>query len=756
MNIMYKRLLLSYTFIVFIWPAISLADEPILPKNDPSPQLGQALTAPKTIPTDLAHKQRYQLRVPATNTGNWSIDANNRQQVRAFYNSVYLASLNTPINWTGNHSSCTAGITSSEFKDAVLARINYFRAMAGVPSTITFDSTLSAKAQQAALMMSANNALSHHPPNTWNCYTAEGNEAAGSSNLSIGHNAWNAVAGQMRDNGSNNAAVGHRRWLLLPQTQSMGTGDVPAVGSYREANAVWIIDDHYFDTPPDVRDSFIAWPTKGFNPYPIVPIRWSLTYPNADFSNATVTVTEEGNTVPVSIDSRQEGPSASVVWRINHMSADSDWPQPTTDTHYQVSINNVSINGSTASFNYPVTVIDPQTALAAESVATINGDASPSAGISANYDIIPTSLAENHEVIIAEVVTNNAYYNADNGNTINDLTDASYTSIYSGNGDNGTAVYRLAPATLSESIEFPLQFIPTANSRLEFDSKLGFATEEQTAAIQISTDNGSSWKDLYTKTGTGSLTESNFSSHSLSLSDYTNQFVKFRAVYRHTGYRYTGTDANVSFLVDNLHLTNAKKVDTSSTQNIDSANRFSFTPTDNKQYALAARAIPWTGYSGLDWGPIFDITPDSSNTGNEPPSVETRFSEGNSNHVKHFLLQLSKPLGVDASVQYRTEDIDAKSGEDYKFVAGEATIRAGETYTLIGVEIIADQEPESDESFRLIIDNPTGATFPNNVTELSVIRTIEDDDSSVTRAKNNHQRRAYRKSFTPAQGLNLQ
>jgi hypothetical protein len=83
----------------------------------------------------------YAERVPASNTGGWTIDTANRQLARAFYNSVYMASLNTPIGWTGNHNSCNAGTTSSDFKDAVVARINYFRAMAGVPANITLNST---------------------------------------------------------------------------------------------------------------------------------------------------------------------------------------------------------------------------------------------------------------------------------------------------------------------------------------------------------------------------------------------------------------------------------------------------------------------------------------------------------------------------------------------------------------------------------------------------------------------------------------
>ena len=76
-------------------------------------------------------------------------------------------------------TTCDAGTTSAAFRDSVLLRLNYFRAMAGVPADVTFSDTYNAKAQQAALMMSVNNQLSHNPPTIWQCYTADGAEAAG-------------------------------------------------------------------------------------------------------------------------------------------------------------------------------------------------------------------------------------------------------------------------------------------------------------------------------------------------------------------------------------------------------------------------------------------------------------------------------------------------------------------------------------------------------------------------------------------------
>jgi hypothetical protein len=101
-------------------------------------------------------------------SGQLTVNPGNRAASRAFFNAYYLAQ-DAPINWTGNRSTCNAGDTNLSFRDAVLLRINYFRAMAGVPATVTFSDTYNAMDQQAALMMSVNGQLSHNPPTTWTC-----------------------------------------------------------------------------------------------------------------------------------------------------------------------------------------------------------------------------------------------------------------------------------------------------------------------------------------------------------------------------------------------------------------------------------------------------------------------------------------------------------------------------------------------------------------------------------------------------------
>ena len=269
----------------------------------------------------------------------YTVDTSNREEVRLFYKSVYASTVGVDPGWTGNVSTCNAGDTSAEFKASVQRSVNWFRAMAGVPANVEFDPVLNAKAQQAAMLMSANRQLSHTPPASWICFNAIASEAANKSNLGIGSFGQTAVAnGYVLDPGANNYLVGHRRWLLYPQTKLMGTGDIVGSGGTPSTNALWTLDDNFFAARPSVRDDFVAWPPKGFIPYNTVYPRWSISYPKADFSKSRVTMTENG--VPIAVRMEVVANVAgenTLVWIPGNYADGMTWAKPNADTEYQVS-----------------------------------------------------------------------------------------------------------------------------------------------------------------------------------------------------------------------------------------------------------------------------------------------------------------------------------------------------------------------------------------------------------------------------------
>jgi hypothetical protein len=286
-----------------------------------------------------------------------SVDRFDRGAVVDFWKTVYEPAQGVAAEWTGDMASCTAGTTSVNYEEATLRCVNYFRAMTGLPGNVTLNPTKSAKDQDAALMFIANTALSHSPPDTWTCWTADGAEAAGRSNIALGRHGPGAINAYIDDFGSSNFGVGHRRWLLYPPLVEIGTGSTDVRNSYYNgSNAVWVIGE--FGTRPPSPE-WVAWPPDGYVPYAVVFERWSFSYPGADFSEATVTVNQGSTPVTVTLeplDTRFIG-DRTIVWK-------PDIPigqKPAQDTTYSVRIENVLISSSPRSYEYLVTVIDPET-----------------------------------------------------------------------------------------------------------------------------------------------------------------------------------------------------------------------------------------------------------------------------------------------------------------------------------------------------------------------------------------------------------
>ena len=129
-------------------------------------ELGPAPIAP---PPEINHQLPEVF--PQVSAPAW-LDTSSRAAVQSSYNGSLAPSATVPMNWTGSINGCVAGATAQAYQDAVALRVNWFRSMAGVPPGITLNASFSGKDQQAALMFSANNALSHSPPSNWMCYTA--------------------------------------------------------------------------------------------------------------------------------------------------------------------------------------------------------------------------------------------------------------------------------------------------------------------------------------------------------------------------------------------------------------------------------------------------------------------------------------------------------------------------------------------------------------------------------------------------------
>ncbi|TVR50690.1 MAG: hypothetical protein EA425_09235 [Puniceicoccaceae bacterium] len=545
------------------------------------------------------------------------VDPSSLEETEAFHRAVYHRSFGAPLGWTGTYEHQLAGATAAAHREAVLRRINYFRAFAGVPATITLDASLDAKAQQAAFLMSLNEALSHHPPESWTGWSEAAAEGALNSNLALGTLGPDAIDGYIQDHGAANAGVGHRRWLLFPQTSTMGVGDVPGIGTlFPPANATWVIPAHPSAPRPATREDFVAWPPPGHVPHTIVYPRWSFSHPDADFSAATVTMTRDGASIAAAKEAIESGAGEpTLVWVYDGLDPNQrrHHPRPSQPVHYTVAIEGVVIGGQSRAFNYSVTVFDPDDPAAAAPAVTLTGPAEPGIGLANAYSALVPSFLPLMQWRRFQSSAFNEVEGAEYGDAhlLLDLS-GDYNVIVTGSGQvaSGNAAFRLAHTQpRSQIIQLPQTFLAQPGASLSFRSRLAFATSSQIARVEASLDGGLSWRRLYEQAGSGAG-ESVFHDRTVDLDAFAGRTfqLRFHYAFRTGGSYYSQTTPGVGWYLDDIALDQVREIAAVSTSAPGPEASFTWTPSSGQAMHLQARGLFSAAMPG-EWGAARHLFP---------------------------------------------------------------------------------------------------------------------------------------------------
>lgn len=292
-----------------------------------------------TVPSSVAEPTTS--TIPPLDPG--FIDTSNRDSTLAAWKAIN-GRPDHKIQWTGSASRCDPGTTNQDFKENVLARVKWFRAMAGVDTNIVLNPESNRLAQEAALVMLANNELSHEPNSSWECFTEDAYEGAQHSNLFLGVVGVESVDGYIEDYGEENYAVGHRRWLLDPQLTEMGTGDTT------NSNAIWVINDtqrEAFTTREP--EGFVMWPPRGYVPRATIFPRWSVSHKKANFSNARVEIQFQNKKIVIDdpySDTENTGNLRTLVF---------EWIRPSKGTGtVTITVTGIELEGTMRTLQYEV------------------------------------------------------------------------------------------------------------------------------------------------------------------------------------------------------------------------------------------------------------------------------------------------------------------------------------------------------------------------------------------------------------------
>jgi uncharacterized protein YkwD len=190
--------------------------------------------------------------------------------------------------FTSSGAQCDAGQIDPEAHADAMRRVNLHRWLLGMEAA-TVDWGNQAKAQEAALMMDANGSLSHSPPMSWQCYTADGDQAAGASNLGLGYrHPADTVDGYMLDR--NVPSLGHRRWVISPTLDRVG------FGHHGRGAAMWVFGKNNANPVPD----YVMYPGAGIMPDDAVLGDWSISS-NRNIGTPTVEVTPKSGGAPLGL-----------------------------------------------------------------------------------------------------------------------------------------------------------------------------------------------------------------------------------------------------------------------------------------------------------------------------------------------------------------------------------------------------------------------------------------------------------------------
>ncbi len=288
-----------------------------------------------------------------------AFNAKSRQSVIDSYLVHIKPNLSVPVGWTGDAQNCIAGSSSKENKNAELATLNFIRTMAGL-SPVKQNATMNRQAQAGALIGEANNYITHKPRRGSFCYTTDGYKGANRGNLFLSFSqnpsiltestGARAVVGYMTDIGSTNNPVGHRRWLLYSRLTEVGLGDT------NRSNNIVVMGGKL--SKPKAK--WVSWPTAGYFPRELEPQgRWSLSYPNANFKNASVSVkTADGFIKSIKRTVVNGYGDNTIAW---DMKLPASYSKNNNDYAVTVTVSKIKLGNKTVTKTYSVTLVDADT-----------------------------------------------------------------------------------------------------------------------------------------------------------------------------------------------------------------------------------------------------------------------------------------------------------------------------------------------------------------------------------------------------------
>lgn len=197
---------------------------------------------------------------------------------------------------------------------------------------------------------------------------------------------------------------------------------------------------------------------------------------------------------------------------------------------------------------------------------------------------------------------------ANNLNRVTAVKTGSYSALSTTVKHASSGSYHLLhPTAVPQTLTYQSSFYVESNAQVSFRSRLRGATVTQKAAVQVSTDNGNTWTDVYSQVGGGHPGEGGFTLRTASLAAFAGKEIKLRFGYLFLGgsfFPQVGDD--FGWYVDEVSFTNVLDLSQAVTTAVaGGSTSFDFTAPQVADYLLWVRPK----ISGRAWpfGPALAI-----------------------------------------------------------------------------------------------------------------------------------------------------
>jgi hypothetical protein len=227
------------------------------------------------------------------------------------------------------------------------------------------------------------------------------------------------------------------------------------------------------------------------------------------------------------------------------------------------------------------------------------------------YHFTAVGAATAYQWLVSGSVASTTVEGAENGLAdVTAQTSGEYPVVVAGVAASGNNAFHLAqPEPERQTLTWNRTFQIEPNSQLQFMSRLGWATPDQTAKAEVSLDGGKTWQMVWSQTGDDTPGEGSYQSRSVSLAPFASRQVNIRFVYDTTARYFSQTNLTpslVGWLLDDLRVSAAEELMNPVIRDVTTGTSFQFTPTTTGRYTLQVRAMVSNRY--LAWGPPKPVT----------------------------------------------------------------------------------------------------------------------------------------------------